>query len=315
MEEAFDLPADEAVPGDKRKIIQPTCLNDPKLNNLKEVLLDWINATLKAEHIVVKSLEEDLFDGLVLHHLLGTLASEFLPVEEIAVTTVAQIRKLGVILVALNSKLGVSDETAKWSVALIHSKDLLATLHLLVSMVKCFQPDMALPPNVSVEVISVEVNRAGIKSDKLFEHITEGQSGSDKDSVGGKDSEKEDLIDQLMLLEPHKISAFKQAILHFVNKNMLPLGLQVTEMEKQFADGVILLLLIGQLEGFFLPLSEFTLSPSCDPEMLHNVTLALEMLSDRDIEVDDVDPQDIVSHDVKATLRVLYALFKKHKSK
>ena len=28
----------------------------------------------------------------------------------------------------------------------------------------------------------------------------------------------------------------------------------------------------------------------CDCQ-LHNVTLALEMLSDRDIEVDDVDPQ------------------------
>lgn len=32
----------------------------------------------------------------------------------------------------------------------------------------------------------------------------------------------------------------------------------------QFADGVILLLLIGQLEGFFIPLHDFTLTP-CQP--------------------------------------------------
>ena len=38
-----------------------------------QLLIDWINTTLKEEHIVVKSLEEDLYDGLVLHHLLGKL--------------------------------------------------------------------------------------------------------------------------------------------------------------------------------------------------------------------------------------------------
>ncbi len=32
--------------------------------------MEWINRTLKVEHIVVRTLEEDLYDGLVLHHLL-----------------------------------------------------------------------------------------------------------------------------------------------------------------------------------------------------------------------------------------------------
>lgn len=31
--------------------------------------MEWINATLLPEHIVVRSLEEDMFDGLILHHL------------------------------------------------------------------------------------------------------------------------------------------------------------------------------------------------------------------------------------------------------
>lgn len=47
----------------------------------------------------------------------GRLADEHLPVEEIAVTTEAQIRKLGIILEALNNRLDVNDETAKWSIA------------------------------------------------------------------------------------------------------------------------------------------------------------------------------------------------------
>lgn len=36
----------------------------------------------------------------------------------------------------------------------------------------------------------------------------------------------------------------------------------------QFADGVILLLLIGQLEGFFIPLFDFNLTPVSDSEMV-----------------------------------------------
>lgn len=31
--------------------------------------MEWINAKLLPEHIVVRSLEEDIFDGLILHHL------------------------------------------------------------------------------------------------------------------------------------------------------------------------------------------------------------------------------------------------------
>lgn len=39
----------------------------------------------------------------------------------------------------------------------IFSKDLLATLHLLVALAKHFQPDLPLPANVQVEVITMEV--------------------------------------------------------------------------------------------------------------------------------------------------------------
>ncbi|XP_066525730.1 gamma-parvin isoform X2 [Hoplias malabaricus] len=300
--------ASASFQGERRKIIQPTSLNDPKLTKLKEVLVEWINTTLKTEHIVVQSLEEDLYDGLVLHHLLRKLAGVRLDVEEIALTSDAQIRKLEVILQTLNQNLELSpelDTTEKWSVKLIHSRDLLATLHLLVAIVKYYQPTLALPPNVNVEVVSVEVNKSGIRSDKHIEYIT----SEDEQSV------KMHPIDELLKLDAHKIATVKKAILHFVNKNMSPLRLQVADIEKQFADGVILLLLIGELEGFFIPLYEFYLSPDGQAEMLHNVSLALNLLNDIKIPVSSVDPEDIVSQDVSATLKVLYALFKKHKDK
>uniref|UniRef100_A0A3P9LC04 Parvin, gamma n=1 Tax=Oryzias latipes TaxID=8090 RepID=A0A3P9LC04_ORYLA len=303
----------ESFQGEKRKLIQPTSLKDPKLENLKEALVDWINRTLKPEHIVVQSLEEDLYDGLVLHHLLSRLAGVHLPVDEIALTTSAQIQKLEVILEELNKRLGLQDSSViKWNVKLIHNKDLLATIHLLVAMVKHFQAELNLPLNVKVEVVVVEVSRSGIKSEVQTEVLTE-DSNAGSDSTAN--SEKEDPIEQLLKLEAHKVTTVKKAILHFVNQSMSTIGLQVADVDKQFADGVMLLLLIGQLEGFFIPLFDFNLTPVNESEMLHNVTLALELLNDVGLKLPSIDPQDIVSQDVAATLKVLYALFKKHSGK
>ncbi|XP_054475690.1 gamma-parvin isoform X2 [Anoplopoma fimbria] len=302
----------ESFQGEKQKLIQPTSLKDPKLEKLKEALVYWINSTLKPEHIVVQSLEEDLYDGLVLHHLLSRFAGVNVSVDEMALTSIAQIRKLGMVLEELDKRLGLQDSSRiKWNVKLIHNKDLLATIHLLVAMVRAFQPELDLPPNVTVEVVIMEVSKSGIKSDVQMEVLTEKDKGSDSLSK----TEREDPIEQLLKLEAHKVNTVKKAILHFVNQNMSSMGLQVADMDKQFADGVILLLLIGQLEGFFVPLYDFNLTPVSHSEMLHNVTLAFDLLNDTGLQVSNVDPQDIVSQDDTATLKVLYALFKKHKGK
>uniref|UniRef100_A0A3B5N208 Calponin-homology (CH) domain-containing protein n=1 Tax=Xiphophorus couchianus TaxID=32473 RepID=A0A3B5N208_9TELE len=281
--------------GEKRKLIQPTSLKDPKLENLKQALVDWINKTLKAEHIVIQSLEEDLYDGLVLHHLLARLGNVKLDVEEISLTSSSQLRKLEAIMKELDKMLGVEDSCPiKWDVKLIHNKDLLATIHLLVAMAKAFQPELNLPPNVKIDVVTVEVSLFSPRppTNTFFLCLT---------------NPGEDPIEQLLKLEANKVNTVKKAILHFVNQNMATLGLQVADMDKQFADGVILLLLIGQLEGFFIPLVDFHLTPcrrshtaSTWPGCLHNVC-PLNIVT------------DIVSQDVAATLRVLYTLFRKHK--
>ncbi|KAK1166737.1 gamma-parvin-like isoform X2 [Acipenser oxyrinchus oxyrinchus] len=280
----------EGFLGEKRKIIQPQSLKDPKLEELKTFLIDWINGSLHQEHIVVKSLEEDLFDGLILHHLLARLGDVKLDVEEIALTATAQKRKLRVVMDALKQKLRLPEEAMqKWSVEQIHSRDLLATLHLLVAMAKHFKPELELPASVSVEVLLLEVSKNGIKSEKMIEYIT----------------------DQGWVI----VNNHFQAILHFVNKNLFNLGLSVSSMDSQFSDGVILILLIGQLNGYFVHLNDFCFSPTTTSEMLQNVSLALELLKDQGLLQHPVAPEDIVSQDVKATLSVLYALFKKYKNK
>ncbi|XP_078529983.1 gamma-parvin isoform X2 [Lissotriton helveticus] len=273
-----------------------------------QFLIDWINAELKQEHIVVRSLEEDIFDGLVLHHLLQKYTPVKLEVDEIALSTSSQKHKLGLILEAVSEQLQLGASQLKWSVELILSKDLLATLHLLVAIARHFQPHLPLPSNVSVEVVIVEPTKKGIKTEKVVEYVTQCREECQPISPS-----RADAFDELFKLAPDKVNAVKQAIVLFVNKHLANLGITVTDLDTQFADGVILLLLIGQLEGYFLNLYEFFLTPCSQAEMLHNARFAVALLMDGGLLDSPVSPEDIVNRDVKTLLRVLYSLFSKYK--
>ncbi|XP_053318072.1 gamma-parvin-like [Spea bombifrons] len=291
--------------GERRKILQPSAKSDPKFQDLKTFLIEWINDELRHEHIVVKSLEDDLYDGLVLHHLFEKISGNKVDVEEMTLSAVKQRAKLGVLLDAVSQHLGAAEEQEKWDANLIFAKDLLATLHLLVSLAQRFRPDLALPAEVCVDVVIVEPTKTGMKTEKATEFIT--------GSRDGDASAKTDAFDQLFALNPDKVKDVKQAIVNFVNKHLADLCLTVTDLDSQFADGVILLLLIGQLEGYFINLSSFFLTPTTHEEKIHNVSFALELLVDGGVLQIPINPADVVSRDIKTTLRVLYSLFLKYK--
>uniref|UniRef100_A0A8D2PWD4 Parvin gamma n=1 Tax=Zosterops lateralis melanops TaxID=1220523 RepID=A0A8D2PWD4_ZOSLA len=242
-------------------------------------LTEWINRTLKEEHIVVKSLEEDLFDGLVLHHLLGSLK---LDVDKIALTEKKQRQKLSVILEAVAKCLQLEGSQLKWSVESILAKDLLSTLHLLVAIAKHFEPTLALPPNVRVETITMEVFIFSV-----FATV---------------DPFTNDAFDELFSCAPDKLDAVKKVI-YFLSRHQNTL------------DGVILLLLIGQLEGYFLNLRNFFLTPASTMEMLHNVNLAMELMAEGGLLNFPVNSEDIVNGDTKTIMRVLYCLYSKYRPK
>ncbi|XP_072452482.1 gamma-parvin isoform X2 [Notamacropus eugenii] len=217
---------EDLAQGEKKKYLQPASRKNPKFEELQKVLMEWINSTLFREHIVVQNLEEDLFDGLVLHHLLQKLSSVTLEVEEIALTASNQKRKLAIVLEALHQCLQLEESSAKWNVESIFNKDLLPTLHLLVAMAKHFQPDLPLPANVQVEVVTVESTKNGLKSEKFVEQITDCNTNSNQQS-------KVDVFDELFKLAPEKVNAVKEAIIKFVNKKMERLGLSVQNLDTQ----------------------------------------------------------------------------------
>lgn len=71
-----------------------------------------------------------------------------------------------------------------------------------------------------------------------------------------------------------------QSLITFVNKHLSKVNLEVMDLDTQFHDGVYLCLLMGLLDGFFVPLYDFHLTPQDFDQKVHNVSFAFELMQD-----------------------------------
>uniref|UniRef100_A0A4W5JXT4 Parvin alpha n=1 Tax=Hucho hucho TaxID=62062 RepID=A0A4W5JXT4_9TELE len=284
-----------------RTMVDPNSKNDQKLQELQKVLIDWINDVLVGERIIVKDLAEDLYDGQVLQKLFEKLEGEKLNVAEVTQSEIAQKQKLQTVLERINDSIKVSARSIKWNVDSVHAKSIVAILHLLVALSQHFRAPIRLPDHVSIQVVVVQKREGILQSRQIQEEIT-------------GNTEYRDAFDTLFDHAPDKLNVVKKTLITFVNKHLNKLNLEVAELDTQFADGVYLVLLMGLLEGYFVPLYNFFLTPENFEQQVHNVSFSFELMQDGGLERPKPRPEDIVNCDLKSTLRVLYNLFTRYRN-
>ncbi|XP_045196015.1 beta-parvin-like [Mercenaria mercenaria] len=295
---------------EERSMIEPNSREDPKVKELMKLLLEWINDVLADDRIIVKDIEEDLFDGQILQKLIEKLAGIKVDVTEVSQSEMGQKQKLRVILDVINRILNLPQLGAwnqqKWSVDSVHSKNLIAILHLLVALARHFRAPIRLPENVYVYLVVVQKRDGMLQPRRVAEEIT----GTNED-VGGKF--ERDAFDTLFDHAPDKLNLVKKTLVTFVNKQLLKVNLEVSDIHTQFHDGVYLVLLMGLLEGYFVPLHSFHLTPTEFDQKVHNVGFAFELMQDAGLPKPKARAEDVVNLDLKCTLRVLYNIFTKYK--
>ncbi|KAI4894798.1 hypothetical protein NFI96_017094 [Prochilodus magdalenae] len=268
-----------------RTMVDPNCKNDNKLQELKKVLIDWINDVLVGERIIVKDLAEDLYDGQVLQKLFEKLEGEKLNVAEVTQSEIAQKQKLQTVLDRINDALKVPTRNTKWNVDSIHAKSMVAILHLLVALSQHFRAPIRLPDHVSIQVVVVQKREGILQSRQVQEEIT-----GNTEALSGR--HERDAFDTLFDHAPDKLSVVKKTLITFVNKHLNKLNLEVAELDTQFADGVYLVLLMGLLEGYFVPLHNFFLTPENFEQKVHNVSFSFELMQDGGLERPKPRPED-----------------------
>ncbi|XP_028306988.1 beta-parvin isoform X1 [Gouania willdenowi] len=291
----------------ERIMLDPTSRENPKFKDLQKVLIDWINSELEDDRIIVKDLEEDCYDGQVLQKLFEKLSGRKLNIAEVTQSEIGQKQKLQTVLEAVNDLLRPHGWTIEWSVDSLHSKNLVSIVYLLVSLAMHFQAPIRLPEHVSVQVVMVKKREGILQSSLVTKELT-----STTELMMGRF--ERDAFDTLLDHAPDKLNVVKTSLITFVNKQLNKLNLEVTELESQFADGVYLILLMGLLEDYFVPLYNFFLTPESFEQKVHNVAFAFELMQDGGLKKPKARPEDVVNVNLKSTLRVLYNLFTNYKN-
>ncbi|KAL7982743.1 hypothetical protein Chor_010341, partial [Crotalus horridus] len=200
---------------EERTMIDPTSKEDAKFKELIK-------------------LEEDVYDGQVLQKLLEKLAGRKLNVAEVTQSEIGQKQKLQTVLEAVYDLLRPHGWTIKWSVDLIHGKNLVSILHLLVALAMHFRATIRLPEHVSVQVVVVKKREGLLQTAHVTEEIT-----TTTEMMMGRF--ERDAFDTLFDHAPDKLSVVKKSLITFVNKHLNKLNLEVSELESQVRDlGTIL---------------------------------------------------------------------------
>ncbi|TKC42748.1 hypothetical protein EI555_005481, partial [Monodon monoceros] len=205
------------------------------------------------------------------------LESEKLNVAEVTQSEIAQKQKLQTVLEKINETLKLPPRSIKWNVDTVHAKSLVAILHLLVALSQYFRAPIRLPDHVSIQVVVVQKREGILQSRQIQEEIT-----GNTEALSGR--HERDAFDTLFDHAPDKLNVVKKTLITFVNKHLNKLNLEVTELETQFADGVYLVLLMGLLEGYFVPLHSFFLTPDSFEQKVLNVSFAFELMQDGGLE-------------------------------
>ena len=142
--------------GDERSMLEPHSSHNPDFKQTINILLNWMNSILSKDSIIIRSFEDDLYDG----YILGKLIEHYQPTirllyNEIPLSEEMKKKTLRRVLNYLETCL---TQSIKWTFEQIYNRDLISILHLLLTLIKFFniQTRYDLPKNLLLKVVVVK---------------------------------------------------------------------------------------------------------------------------------------------------------------
>ncbi|KAJ3147248.1 hypothetical protein HDU86_008084 [Geranomyces michiganensis] len=301
--------------------LHPSSKADASVKKLIQGLTTWVNSYVIIQSMTVRDLISDLDDGQVLAAFLTQITGDAIvdPQTLAARSDRSKLVILQLVVKYIEGNLKIKQDLARWTTEGLLNKDYGSALCLLVDLARVLGCPYALPANVSIAVVKREELPSGVKNRTSVHKITgddvkstgmepvELVLGTKEDGTGGVAVAAEpDAFDKLFA-QPEKIAEVTKLLLEFINSQLEVLNIRLNNLIK--VEGVYLILLIGTLGNFFVPLHHYTLTPSTLAAKIENARFALSMMSDLNIDITRINATDIVRKDPKSIARCLYLLF------
>ncbi|KAJ3182164.1 hypothetical protein HDU85_003206 [Gaertneriomyces sp. JEL0708] len=314
--------------------LHPSSKADPSLKKLTQSLVSWINSYVARESMIVRDLVMDLDDGQILATFIEKLTGDRILAGDLLAAK--SDRSKAAILhhvaryIEHNLKINVGD---RWSPEGIMGRDISSVLCLLVDLAEVFACPYPLPPNVSIAVQKREDLPSGVKNKTTVHKITFAKAPepaaskrtsmmshtstftniSSTPTINNEGDQPKldydpDAFDKLFE-NPDNVTEMTKLLLEFANSQLENLGIRLNSLSK--IEGTYLILLIGTLANFFVPLNCYQLNPSSMREKIDNARFALSMMTDLEVDTSRIHESDLVRKDAKTIARCLYVLFQK----
>lgn len=249
--------------GETRTVIEEQSKQQADYKTLISQLTNWINDELAQQRIIVKDLQDDLYDGQILGKLIEKLHQIKLDLVEVTQNERAQRHKLRTVLDTINRILTLQARWARirWSVEGIHSKNMVEIVHLLVTLALYHRAPIKLAPDVRVRVLVVQKNHGQLVKRTHEAQLTDSSIKPALDGGQASAASHRDAFDTLLEFAPEKLTIVKQSLVNFVNRHLNKIKINCFSNRRdeildpdQFSDGLLFVFLIASLEDYFVPL-------------------------------------------------------------
>lgn len=313
--------------GEERLYVDTESWQSANVQNLIQPLLNWMNDVLAPDRIVLTDLVEDLYDGLIIRKLLEHLANVDFghsPMPLVSLNKSEQLKRLNQILSKCAEILTPAFlwDSARWTAEAMRNKNAIVIVQLSVALAAYFRAPIPIQQYYSIRPCHIRAVLVKRQQGRLYERgITEDLIPNLSGIMGAVNvpapssatqSEERDAFDTLFDHAPEKLNAITKSVLAFVNRYLNKLNIYVTDLTEQFRDGVYLILLIGSLDGYFIPFYQYHLTPKDYAQQLKNVAFAFRLMQDAGMATSKCRPEDIVNGDAKCILRTLFALYNRY---
>lgn len=268
--------------GDERAMLEPHSSHNPEFKQMIDVLLNWINTSLHKDSIIIRSFEDDFYDGYILGKLIEyhqpniRLLHEGIPLsEEMKKQTLQRV------LTYIETS---SPYPMKWTFEQIYHRNLIAILHLLLTLMKLWNiPTRTnLPKNLFLKIVVVKKINGLLQTRIVNECFIEDHQHEEISPRQG------DLIDALFDLAPDKLQAVEKLLINFINQHLIDQQIQIKRIHTEdFQDGLYLVYLISHLENYFPILNKYHQKKPLTREQIYgNFQLVFQLLTEGNVRKD-----------------------------
>lgn len=283
----YELNESLMLEGESRTIVTEESKHKVEYQRLISSLTNWINDELSQQRIIVKDLQDDLFDGQILGKLIEKLHQIKLDIVEVTQNETIQRYKLQTVLETINRILTLQARWAKikWTVDGIHGKNVVEIIYLLITLAIYYRAPIKLPNNVTIQILVVQKRQGQLTKRSQEVQLTNPSQAPDFDCRNGyvaidykSQNEQRDAFDTLVEFAPEKLAIVKQSLVNFANRHLNKINMSCLARNddqlmlnnsskpdildpEQFSDGLLLVFLISSLEDYFVPLGNLFTSP------------------------------------------------------